>query len=144
MKIFQGMATSVSALTAEKLRLDVIAHNLANINTTRGNNGEPFRRKMVLFREVADQALSREKANRQIGRGVRIAAIVEDQATPLRPEYNPSHPDADGAGIVRYPNVELSTELIDLMNAQRSYQINLGVFNTSRQMADKALELGRG
>ena len=143
MKLFQGMAASVSALTAEKLRLDVIAHNVANINTTRGNDGQPFRKKMVLFREVAEQALSMKSESRT-GRGVRVAGIIDDLQNPLRPEYDPTHPDADGEGIVWYPNVELSTELIDMMNAQRSYQINMGVFNTSRQMAEKALELGRG
>lgn len=144
MKFFQGMASSVSALTAEKLRMDVIANNLANINTTRGIDGGPFHRKMVIFREVVDQTLKETKNNKQSGLGVRVAGIVEDLETPSRLYYDPSHPDADREGIVRYANVDLSTELINLMNAQRSYQINIGVFNTSRQMAEKALEIGRG
>lgn len=144
MKLFQGMAASVSALTAEKLRMDVIANNLANINTTRGNDGGPFYRKTVIFREVFDQNLRGIKNTKQTGLGVRVAGIEEDLKTPLRLYYDPSHPDADQDGIVRYPNVELSTELINLMNAQRSYQINIGAFNTSRQMAEKALEIGRG
>jgi flagellar basal-body rod protein FlgC len=144
MKFFQGMAASVSALTAEKLRMDVIANNLANINTTRGNDGGPFHRKMVIFREVFDQTLRGTKNTKQSGLGVRVTGIEEDLETPLRLYYDPSHPDADREGIVRYPNVDLSTELINLINAQRSYQINVEVFNTSRQMAEKALEIGRG
>jgi len=143
MKFFSGMAASVSALTAEKLRLDVIANNIANIDSTRSPGGGPFRRKTVVFQEIADQVLNGTK-KRAIGQGVQVAGILEDRDTPLRQEHNPSHPDADANGDVWYPNVDLSVELINMMNAQRAYQINVGVLNTSRQMAEKALEIGRG
>jgi len=124
----------MSALTAEKKRMDVIAQNIANLDTTRTAQGGPYRRKMVVFQEVLQNEF----------RGVAVKEVLPDYITPMRSEKNTSHPDADEQGFVWYPNVDLTNELINMMNAQRSYQVNISVFNTSREMAEKALELGRG
>lgn len=141
MKIFQGMATSASALTAEKLRMDTIANNLANIESTRTPEGGPYRRKVVVFEELIE--IETQKAASS-GRGVHVREIVQDETTPLRVEHNPGHPEADQNGNVLYPNVDATAELIDMMTAQRSYQANASAFTTSRTMLEKALEINQG
>lgn len=147
MKLFKTMAISTSALTAEKLRLDVVANNIANINTTRTAQGGPFKRKVVMFREKLDRELNRITLSDNAkfsGLGVQVTGIVADTKTPGKRAHNPGHPDADLEGYVNLPNVDLNTELIDMMTANRAYQANLSVLNTSRQMHEKALEIGRG
>ncbi|ATW25668.1 flagellar basal body rod protein FlgC [Candidatus Formimonas warabiya] len=142
MKIYQIMAISASALTAEKLRLDTIANNIANINTTRTREGGPFQRKIVVFEEMLEKQ-SPEGIGKEVGQGVRVKEIVADDKTPFKLVKDPAHPDADQNGNVLYPNVDLSTEMIDMLTSLRAYQSNVAVLNTTRAMAEKALEINR-
>ncbi|HHY64131.1 MAG TPA: flagellar basal body rod protein FlgC [Clostridiaceae bacterium] len=148
MGLFNSFNISASALTAQRLRMDVIAQNIANVNTTRTENGTPYRRKTVVFQEKeADIPFSRHlsEQSRQrylAGGGVRVTAIVEDPS-PFREVYDPSHPDADENGIVRMPNVEIVTEMVNMISATRAYEANVTALNASKSMASKALEIGR-
>lgn len=136
MNLIPAVDVTASALAAEKVRLDVVSQNIANAHTTRGPDGEPYARKVVSFEaELA-------RAGGPGSSGVRVGRISEDDSLgPL--VYNPSHPDADEAGMVRMPNVNLAMEMVDLMTASRSYEANLSVVRTARQMAQKALKIGK-
>jgi len=142
MKIFQGMAISASALTAEKLHLDVVANNIANIESTRTPEGGPYQRKVVVFEELMEN--QSDKKTVAAGRGVRIKEIVKDEETPFKVKKDPNHPDADQDGNVLYPNVDLTGEFINMMIAQRSYQANAYVFTVSRTIVEKSFEISRG
>jgi flagellar basal-body rod protein FlgC len=133
-----------SALTAERFRMDMILQNLANQNTTRTANGEPYRRKQVIFEERAvdfASVLEGEKKGVQSG-GVRVAQVVESQRD-FTPVYDPTHPDANEEGYVMYPNVNSTEERVDLIAASNAYEANLTAFNLVKQLAVKTLELGK-
>ncbi|MBN2796975.1 MAG: flagellar basal body rod protein FlgC [Clostridia bacterium] len=146
MSIFKSMNISATGLTAERLRMDIISKNIANANTTRTLAGTPYRRQMVVFQEQGDNSfeamLQRATGNASVGNGVEVAEVVEDQSDFKR-VYNPGHPDADDEGYVLMPNVEVVTEMINLMTASRSYEANVTSMNTAKSMAMKALEIGR-
>ncbi len=148
MGLFNSFNISASALTAQRLRMDTIAQNIANVNTTRTTEGTPYRRKTVTFQEKeADipfsQYLSEQSRGRYLaGGGVRVTGIVEDP-TPFKEVYEPGHPDADENGIVRMPNVEVVTEMVNMISATRAYEANVTALNASKSMAVKALEIGR-
>lgn len=147
MKLFRAMETSVSALTAERLRMDLIANNLANINTTRTADGTPYRRRFAVQAERQESfgdlfAQQMAQANAAPGTGVRITAIGEDQS-PFQLKHDPSHPDADEDGMVALPNVDMLQEITDMMVSVRVYEANVTAFNSGKQMALKALEIGR-
>lgn len=149
MSLFNAISISASGLTAERMRLDVIAENLANANTTRGVDGQPYRRKSVVLQEIpldfaAALARASTRGRNRYGSpgGVEIAAIVSDP-TPGRRVYDPSHPDADEDGYVIYPNVNPVTEMVDLITASRSYEANANAMNTAKTMFQKTLELLR-
>ncbi len=139
MSAFQSFRTSASGLTAERLRMDTIANNLANANTTRTANGEPYRRQFVLFSAIDN---GRSAAGVQPGQGVQVVAIGEDQ-NPPRLMFDPQHPDANGEGYVAMPNVHVVKEMVDLISATRSYEANITAINAAKSMAQKALEIGR-
>lgn len=133
-----------SALTAERFRMDLIAQNLANINTTQAADGEPYRRKQAVFQERPlsfRQTLDRETVNSSYG-GVRVSQIVES-SEPFIPVYDPSHPDADENGYVMMPNVDSAEEQVDFMAASRAYEANITALNIIKAMAMKALEIGK-
>jgi flagellar basal-body rod protein FlgC len=131
---------SSSGLYAQRKRLDVIASNLANLETTRTENGGPYRRKMVVMStkpvEGFDQVLSSRLE------GVKIDDIVEDDA-PFMKVYNPGHPDADEQGYVLKPNVDLIVEITNMLVAKRNFEANVTAVRSTKQMALKALEIGR-
>lgn len=137
--IFSGMDISASGLSAEKIRLDIIANNLANANTTHGSDGKPYTRKLVVFQELLSDTL---KDNKNNGEGVQVAGVVESKA-PYRKIFDPSHPDADKDGYVSYPNVNPVEEMVDMITASRSYEANIAAFNTAKMMVNKALEMGQ-
>ena len=144
MAFMDSMNISASALTATRLRMDVIAENMANSNTTRTENGEPYRRKYVVFQEKAnstDFAAFFNKAY-SVGRGVRVLEIGTDMSE-FKYDFNPSHPDADEYGYVRYPNVEVVQEMVDMMSAYRAYEANITALNAFKDMAVKTLEIGK-
>jgi flagellar basal-body rod protein FlgC len=143
-----GFDISASALTAQRLRMDVVASNIANAETTRAEyvNGRfvPYRRKMVVMEPIRPdfrEALASRMEDARL-KGVRVTAIREDPA-PFRQVYNPSHPDADENGMVSLPNVDLMKEMVDLISATRSYEANVTALNASKAMFTKSLEIGR-
>lgn len=143
MSFLDSMSISASALTATRLRMDVIAENMSNINTTRTESGEPYRRRYVVFQERdADTEFASffNTARKSYG-GVRVSYIGEDQSD-FKLDYNPNHPDADEDGYVRMPNVEVVQEMTDMMAAYRSYEANITALNTMKDMAVKTLEIG--
>lgn len=153
MTIFHSLNTSASALTAQRMRMDVISSNMANIDTTRGKivDGEwqPYRRKSVTFKPREGQFSSMLNASmgKQIkgsaGYGVSVSRIKEDTETPFKLVFDPSHPDANDEGYVSMPNVDPLREMIDLMSATRSYEANVTVINANKSMLMKALEIGK-
>ena len=139
------LAISGSALSAERLRLDAIASNLANASTTRTPEGGPYRRRNVVF---AAEPLENDfgetlasLAEQGAHEGVTVTDVVEDR-TPPRMVFDPSHPDANADGYVAYPNVDPMAETIDLMAATRAYEANVQVVNATRRMAEAALGIG--
>lgn len=148
MSFLSTLNISGSGMTAQRLRLDVVADNIANIETTRTEDGGPYRRKMVVleaqepsFREILEGAVTGQQVN-PAGSGVKAVSVVDD-ATELKPVYDPTHPDADEDGYVMMPNIDLVKETTDAMAASHAYQANITAFNTTRQMAQSALEIGR-
>lgn len=135
---FKIMSISATGLTAQRLRIDVIATNIANAETTRTETGEPYRRKIPVFSEYLVKARGRLES-----RGVKVVALKEDP-TPFRLVYDPGHPDADENGYVRMPNVNVLREMVDLISAQRAYEANVSSINAVKSMVGAALEIGRG
>lgn len=147
MSLFGGLEISASGLTAERLRMDVTAENLANAQTTRGADGQPYRRKEVVLQEAPGSfGASLSKAmgggSASQGGGVQVAGVVQDTA-PLKRIYDPGHPDADAQGYVSMPNVDTVTEMVDLISASRAYEANVTAMQTAKQMFSKTLELLR-
>lgn len=146
MSFFGSMNTSATGMTAQRLRMDTISQNIANVETTRTASGQPYRRKTVIFQEMEDQNKFKNVFNKYINDykngGVKVTQIVEDQS-PLTKVYNPSHPDADAEGYVSMPNVNIVAEMTNLISANRSYEANVTAFNASKAMITKALEIGR-
>ncbi|HHY10958.1 MAG TPA: flagellar basal body rod protein FlgC [Firmicutes bacterium] len=145
MNVFKAFRISASGLTAERLRMDTIANNLANANTTRSLDGGPYRRQVPVFAPLLDRSLRaavhplRKGAQTQ---GVQVLGIISDPAPP-RMVYDPQHPDADADGYVAMPNVHVVKEMVDLITATRAYEANVEALNAARSMAQKALEIGR-
>ena len=139
------LAISASALRAERLRLDVVASNLANANTTRTPEGGPYVRRNVVFVTQpmeGDFATTIEELSEQGARqGVEVADVVDDP-TPPRLVFDPGHPDANKEGYVAYPNVNPITETVDLMAATRAYEANVQAVNATKRMAEAALSIG--
>jgi len=150
MGLFDAIDISGSALSAERLRMDVTAENLANANTTRGANGAAYRRKVVVLEQQAGggssfgnqlaSAMSRGGAAKPAG--VQVAAIAED-TTPNRRVYDPGHPDADQNGYVEMPNVDSVSEMVDLISASRAYEANVTAMQAAKTLFAKTLELLR-
>jgi flagellar basal-body rod protein FlgC len=137
MGLFDALDASGSALSAERLRMDVTAENLANAQSTRGSDGTgPYKRKEV----VLEQAGSSFADSLHAARGVRVAGIVED-STPPRRVYDPGHPDADAQGYVTMPNVNTVTEMTDLIGASRAYEANVTAMQTAKSMFARTLDL---
>lgn len=151
MNLFQGMNTSASALTANRLRLDTIASNIANANTTRAayvdGAWQPYKRKMVELSPKSNQSFDNvlqaavgTVSGQTADQGVRVTEIKEDE-TPLKRVYDPSHPDANAEGYVLMPNVDVMKEMVDMISASRSYEANVTVLNASKSMMMKAFEI---
>lgn len=143
--MFDYMNISASALTAEKTRIDIIAKNMANANTTRATGGVPYRRQMPVFAEYNETSFENilnSKIGKENFKGVKISKVVEDDS-PFRTIYEPGHPDADENGYVQMPNVDVVKEMVDMISAQRAYDSNVTAINTAKAMMSKALEIGR-
>ncbi|MEJ2663857.1 MAG: flagellar basal body rod protein FlgC [Spirochaetia bacterium] len=152
MGMYTALNTAGSGLTAERTRLDVIANNLANVDTTRTPQGGPFRRSRVIFRPRVSQPYWRSPflpkyLENQIGKGVRITGIQKDYMSKTRLVWDPTHPDAiktgPQKGYVEYPNVNVVSEMVDMISASRSYEANVTIINGAKSMFLKALDIGR-
>lgn len=141
MSFLPSLDISASGLTAERLRMDLIANNLANAYSTRSARGGPYRRQMPVFAAL-EGTVPWAWGRGVPGMGVQVAAIVEDPSPP-RLVYDPGHPDARPDGYVEYPNVDVVTEMVDMLAAERSYQANLAAFGAAVDMARSALSLIR-
>ena len=153
MGFFNTMNISASGLTAQRLRMDTIAENIANVNTTRTADGGPYQRKTVIFEEMRDNdPFSLVFTNlfgnggsvpAPQGMGVRVTGVVEDESPGLL-QYDPTHPDADEEGYVRMPNVNIVEEMVNMIAASRSYEANITAMGVARTMTNRTLEIGTG
>ncbi len=146
MSFFDSMNTAASGLTAQRFRLDIISQNIANANTTRTENGGPYKRKAVIFEQIQNEgdfaSILNKKKNLSGTNGVRIAKVVQDDSQGAL-VYNPTHPDANAQGYVEMPNVNTIDEMVNMISASRSYEANVTSFNTAKAMFEKTLEIGK-
>lgn len=139
-QLLSGIKSTSSALEAEQTRFDIVSQNLANAQVTRGPNGEPYRRQQVVFESL----LSKGAGGATSGdvHTVHVSKITPDQA-PFREVFNPGHPDADQNGNVRYPNVNVHEEMVDMIASSRAFEANLAVVKNARQMAQQSMAIGK-
>ncbi|WP_282060193.1 flagellar basal body rod protein FlgC [Bacillus pumilus] len=150
MSIFSGVNASASALTAQRLRMDVVSSNLANMDTTRAKQvdgkWEPYRRKLVTLQPSGESFSSilnsSMNSSGKLGNGVKATKITEDE-TPFNLQYDPTNPDANENGYVQTPNVDPLKEMVDLISSSRSYEANVTALNANKSMLMKALEIGK-
>ena len=145
MDFFDAINTSSAALSAQRLRMNLISGNLANVNTTRTHQGGPYRRKEAVFAaSPVDQSFERilrDRQNKHLST-VKVARVVEDPNPPVM-KYDPQHPDADAKGYVAMPNINLMEEMVNMISATRGYEANVTALKAAKDMALKALEIGR-
>jgi flagellar basal-body rod protein FlgC len=141
--MFSGFDISASGLSAERLRMDIISNNIANVNTTRTTDNKPFRRQMPIFQQ-RDRVLPvpgiAQPISDQTGMGVRAVGIIEDMS-PLEKKYDPGHPHADKDGYVEMPNVNVVKEMVDMITATRAYEANVSVINSTKGMMSQAINI---
>lgn len=147
MGFFNAMNISATGLTAQTLRMDVITQNIANVETTRTANGGPYKRKTVLFEERKNAYSFNDYFDRAVsdierGQGVRVASVVEDNSAGAL-VYEPNHPDANEDGYVQKPNVNIVTEMVNMIAASRSYEANITAMNITKSMVAKTLEISK-
>ena len=147
MSMFSSFNVNASGMTAQRLRMDIISENVANANTTRTEDGTPYVRKIVTFATKGSgvshdfhKVLKGASAS-YVGQGVKVNGIYEDTETEGNLVYDPSHPDADENGYVTYPNVNIVTEMTNLIDASRAYEANATAFNASKSIALQGLQL---
>jgi len=151
MSMFGGIDAAASGLTAERLRMDVISNNIANVNSTRTVDGGPFKRKYVVFQPreaeknsfsaMLEGAMNKGSKNRA-GDGVRAIGIGTDDSMG-KLVYDPGHPDANADGYVELPNVDIVTEMVDMITASRAYEANVTTINAAKSMAQQALNISK-
>ena len=146
MGLFQSFNISASGMTAERFRTDIIAENIANVNSTSTEDGGQYRRKIVTFKEKSVTPFSNyltTSKNMAIGNGVKVTKVTEDYSTEFNMEYDPSNPDADENGYVSYPNVNTVTEMTNLIDSTRAYEANATAFDASKSLAEAGLQIGK-
>lgn len=147
MSIFSSMNINATALTAERARMDIISKNIANAQTTRTKNGNPYKRQVAVFAEAKGDVksfssiLNARRQKKDAG-GVELVGVIEDKSE-FKLKYEPGHPDADENGYVKMSNVDLITEMVDMISSQRSYEASATAVNTSKSMLQKAIEIGK-
>ncbi len=143
MEAFRGLRISASGLSAERLRMDTISSNIVNAETTRGEDGKPYVRKIALFQQNLEDIYNNStgKVEEKL-QGIKSVGIVDDESE-LPKIYNPSHPDADEEGFVTMPNVTISNEMVELMASSRAYEANINAMNAQKSMFLKSLEIGK-
>ena len=153
MGIFNAFNINASGMTAQRYRMDIISENVANVNTTRTADGTPYRRKIVTFEQMPNRGggsfrhildgCQRSCRSTFAGQGVRVTKVHYDHKAEMVMAYDPSHPDADENGYVTYPNVNIVTEMTNLIDASRAYEANATAFNASKAIALKGLEMAQ-
>lgn len=149
MSMFSAFNVNASGMTAQRFRMDVISENVANASTTRTADGSPYVRKVVSFATKGQSTVSnfhkvlRGATAAYLGQGVKIDGIYEDTETEMKMVYDPSHPDADENGYVTLPNVNIVTEMTNLIDASRAYEANATAFNASKSIAMQGLQIGQ-
>lgn len=145
MDFLTALKISSSALSAQRLRMDVISSNLANINTTRTSEGGPYRRRDVVFSSQPIASNFGELLNSELGRKLRKVEVVDISIDPRPPKtvYDPRHPDANSLGYVGMPDINVIEEMVNILSATRSYEANVAVINATKSMVAKTLEIGR-
>lgn len=149
MSMFSAFNISATGLTAQRYRMDIISQNVANANTTRTEDGTPYRRQVVTFMEKPGQTSFSHVLGKAAyrhgysGNGVKVSGVYEDTKSEMNMVYDPSHPDADENGYVTYPNVNIITEMTNMIDASRAYEANSTAFNASKSMALKGLQIGQ-
>ena len=143
MDLIPGLQSSASAIHAERIRMEVISQNIANANTTKAENGEPYRRQLVHFESILRKQMgqSNNVASNNLSQ-VEATKIIED-SRPFREVYQPGHPDASKDGMVQYPNVHIHEEMADMISASRAYEANMAVIRTSRTLATQTINMGK-
>jgi flagellar basal-body rod protein FlgC len=145
MGLFQSFDICASGMSAQRLRMDTIAENIANVNTTRTEDGTTYRRKIVTFQEkTLNPTFSDVLADKTtfLGNGVKVVDVSEDMETDLVMEYDPTHPDADENGYVYLPNVNTVTEMTNLIDSSRSYEANVTAYEAMKSMVQAGLQIG--
>lgn len=147
MGMFGAFDINASGMTAQRFRMDIISENVANANTTRTQNGTPYVRKVVTFAERDTQTPFHHVLNtardRYSGQGVKVDGVYQDKESEMKMVYDPSHPDADENGYVTYPNVNIITEMTNLIDASRGYEANATAFSASKTIALQGLNIGK-
>lgn len=151
MGMFDALDVSASGLTAQRYRMDIISENVANANTTRTENGGIYRRKVVTFEAKGDNGMSFSSVlgrstmdlSNAVGDGVRISSVQEDRTSDVKKVYDPSHPDANENGYVYYPNVDIITEMTNLIDASRAYEANATVIDSTKNMLAQGLQIAK-
>ena len=152
MGMFDSLDISASGLTAQRYRMDIISENVANANSTRTEGGKIYKRKVVTFEAKGDGGVpfktvlgrSTTVLSNYLGDGVRITSVQEDKRSEPKKVYDPSHPDADEAGYVYYPNVDIITEMTNLIDASRAYEANATAIDATKNMLQQGLQIGKG
>jgi flagellar basal-body rod protein FlgC len=137
--LLTGIESSASALDAERMRMDIISQNIANVNTTKGEDGKPYQRQEVVFENVLQSQQASDGATPQM---IRVARVQKDTRPP-RLVYNPGHPDADSNGMVAMPDINMHREMVDMIASSRSYEANLAVVKNARAIAMQALSIAK-
>ena len=137
-QLIPSIQSTRSALNAEQTRVEIVSQNLANANVTRGSDGQPYKRKQVVFGSLVNNAGTSSDG----GSTVRVSRIESDKR-PFREVFKPDHPDADGRGFVRFPNVNVHEEMVDLIASSRAFEANVAVVKNARQLAQQAMSIGK-
>ena len=140
--ILSGIDSTSAALNAERIRMDVVSENIANVNTSKGLDGKPYQRQEVMFESVLKAQQQGGDPTGSGAQSVAIARIMKDERPP-RMVYNPSSPDADKSGMVAMPDININEEMVDMIASSRSYEANLAVVKNARTMAMQDLAIGR-
>ncbi|MGM0608034.1 MAG: flagellar basal body rod protein FlgC [Candidatus Muiribacteriota bacterium] len=145
MQVFSAINSASSGLTAQRLRMDTISNNIANVNTTRTEEGGPYKRQVPVFTPRQDKKFNAPFPPRSlqdnIGEGVRVVGIKQDDSQ-FRKVFDPAHPDANDDGYVEYPNVQIVKEMVDMISANRSYEANTSTIQAAKEMSKQAISIG--
>lgn len=145
MALFTSFDIAGSGMSAQRLRSDIISQNIANVNSTSSQGGGAYRRKIVVFEEKNSNAFGEIllQARGTTGSGVKVTSVEEDFETEMNMVYDPAHPDADENGYVQYPNVNVVTEMTNMIDASRAYEANVTAFDAAKAMASRGLQIGK-